>query len=169
MGTTGIVVAVLLLLGLFYEHGQVADVRRGVKSLDTRVTRIEKENLPGRVRELEGKPLVEIHTYTITLLESEVTPEFKDWGGPDQYVVVHHNTDEIMRTDVAGNSFKMVWREYTTRFKFRSGDVVKVWLMDRDSVGQDDTIASWEVNDPKKLEYLSSGGSCIKFNVIEVD
>ena len=102
--------------------------------------------------------------YTIILKESQVSANFYDFGGPDQYVVVKHNDTTILWTEVKGDRYHAYWWNESANFKFWTGDVLKVWLMDSD-FDEDDVIAYWVVYDPTDLTKLSKDGHWVKFSV----
>jgi len=118
-------------------------------------------------------PKVVRSLYRITLLSSSIDQGYRDWGGPDPYIMVFKDGEKIIRTSTEGDTFyvewgyyskEIVWEEIIKEGKRIWGSRIDVWLIDEDP-GEDDVIAHWTVDDPTKLEKLSTDGSWVKFKV----
>jgi len=105
--------------------------------------------------------------YEINLRESHVADYFQDPGGPDQYIVVKHKGSTILRTGTQYDTYHAFWWGESTDFWFRSGDVLRVYLMDEDR-REDDIIASWRVHDAYQLRRLTQRGNRVRFTVREI-
>ena len=125
------------------------------------------------------RPITIRSMYRITLLSSSVPYGYKDeWGGPDQYVIVKVDGKKVIRTSVVVNtnyvddwsyhgdySAEVVLGKVVKQGKRFWGSRIDVWLMDSDEWSSDDVIAHWMVEDPTKLEKLSTDNTWVRFKV----
>lgn len=122
-------------------------------------------------------PEFEKVVYEITPVGLGISEAIGDeWGKPDAYIKVYHNTREIIRTNAIADHSVFAQKELSylsTEIVFKiskqrlASDYIIVQLWDADDASADDLIASWYVvGDPMKLENLSpSRASYVKFEV----
>jgi len=162
---------------------RVAKLEKKVSDVEQQLEERGKE-IEQLITELKQKArLPEIvimrNIYRISPFRSSVDPEYKDLGGPDQYIVIIVDGKEVLKTRVALNTFLAKWwGDYQVEVvlgrtvqgeKVLSFSEIEVYLMDKNPGAKDNVIAHWTVNDPFELEKLSKDGNSVEFIVEKIE